>query len=270
MDGLAHLSRVTHLEIRDIIDIGIVALLIYRILLFMKGTRGVQMTTALVFLVLFYHAARLMQLDMVLWIFTNSLSYIVFALIVIYLPEIRRGLTNIGRNPLLRRLAGKVPVQIYEEIVLAVTTLASKKTGGLIVIEREVGLKNYIETGIRLDAILTYDLLVNIFSPYAPLHDGAAIIQGHRVAAASCFLPLTLDPHLSKELGTRHRAAIGITEETDCIAIVVSEETGALSAAVRGKLFRNLDASTLREILISALEDRNGRVAQPVKENAAL
>jgi uncharacterized protein (TIGR00159 family) len=246
--------RIRNMEPRDVVDVLLVAFIIYRILLLIKGTRVVQMTIAVVFLVVFYYTTKLAQLEMVQWIFTHLLTYIVFALIVLYSPEIRRALTNIGRNPLFRRFTAKIPIQFYEEIVLAATTLATKKIGGLIVIEGEVGLKNYIETGIKLDAMLTYDLLVTIFSPYTPLHDGAVIIQGNRIAAAACFLPLTLDPHLSKELGTRHRAAIGITEETDAVTIIVSEETGVISAVMGGKIFRHLDGIRLREILMNAIE----------------
>lgn len=256
---LINLSKLRHLEPKDAVDILIIGYLIYRVLLLIRGTRGVQITIAVVFLILFYYMTQLLQLEMMQWLFTHLLTYIAFALIVVYSPTIRRALTNIGRNPFLRQWTGKAAMQAYEEIVLAATTLATKQIGGLIVVEGEVGLKNYIETGIKLDAVLTYDLLVTIFSPYTPLHDGAVIIQGDRVASAACFLPLTLDPHLSKELGTRHRAAIGITEETDAVAVVISEETGIISAVVGGKMHRPLDAAGLRAVLLSALETRHGK-----------
>ncbi|MBI4456957.1 MAG: TIGR00159 family protein [Acidobacteria bacterium] len=241
----------------DLIDILVVGFLIYRILLLIRGTRGMQVTIGIIFLALLYYASRLAQLKTVEWILANFLTYIVFAIIVIYQAEIRRGLANIGRSRILRRFSREAKKETFEEIVLAATTLASRKIGGLIVLEGEIGLKNYVESGIKLEAMLTYDLLVTIFSPQTPLHDGAVIIQENRIAAAACFLPLTLDPYLSKELGTRHRAAIGITEETDAIAIVISEETGRISAVMGGKITRNLDGPSLLRFLHQAAETRH-------------
>ena len=172
---------------------------------------------------------------------------------MIFQSEIRRGLAQIGRGRFFPRffpsLTGKKGQGRFDEIVLAATTLSSKKIGGLIVIERDIGLRNYIESGIKLDAFLTYDLLLTIFNPRSPLHDGAVIIQRNRISAAACFLPLTLDPYLSKELGTRHRAAIGITEESDAVAVVISEETGNTSAVVGGEIMRGLDGPRLLTIL---------------------
>jgi uncharacterized protein (TIGR00159 family) len=185
---------------------------------------------------------------------------------VLYQNEIRRGLAGIGKNPLLGRHRRREGKEGFEEIILAATTLASKKIGALIVIERDIGLKNYAESGIALDAVLTYDLLVTIFSPNTPLHDGAVIVQQNRIIAAGCFLPLTLDPHLSKELGTRHRAAIGITEETDSVTVIVSEETGIISAAMGGKITRNLDGTGLRAILHAAMEGRSQPIPHALKE----
>jgi diadenylate cyclase len=146
--------------------------------------------------------------------------------------------------------------EFYDEVMLATTTLASKQTGALIVIQRDIGLRSYIESGIALDAVLSYDLLVTIFNPAVPLHDGAVIIQGNVIAAAACFLPLTVKPRLSKELGTRHRAAIGVTEETDAVAIIVSEETGAISFAHDGEIERYLNADTLKQRMREVLERR--------------
>ena len=237
------------LSLRDIIDITLVAYLIYRFLLLLRGTRGAQMTFGIVLLLLFYYVTRYYRLTAVQWLLTNFLTYIVFGIIVLYQNEIRRGLANIGKTPLLGPYRRRGSREGFEEIILAATTLASKKIGALIVLEKEIGLKNYAESGIVLDAVLTYDLLVTIFSPNTPLHDGAVIVQHNRIIAAGCFLPLTLDPHLSKELGTRHRAAIGLTEETDAIAVIVSEETGIISAASEGKITRNLDATGLRAYL---------------------
>jgi diadenylate cyclase len=189
----------------------------------------------------------------------NGLLYIGVAIVVLFQAEIRQALISFGnrfRMPFTRRYAGQFGEGAYDEIVLAATTLSSTKTGALIVIERNVGLKNVSEGGVRLDAELTYDLLVSIFNPATPLHDGAVIVRRHRIAAASCFLPLTLNPLLSRELGTRHRAAIGVTEDTDAVAVVVSEETGLISFVQRGQIKRGLDAPRLRAAIFEALKTR--------------
>lgn len=264
---ISNLSRYAPLTIRDIVDILIVAYLIYRFLLLLRGTRGAQMTLGLVVLLLFYALTRTYQFRTLEWLFANALTYVVFAIIVLYQNEIRRGLTGLGKSSWFGGRRRSTGTEHFEEIILAATTLASKKIGALIVVERDIGLKNYAESGIALDAIPTYDLLVTIFSPNTPLHDGAVIVQQNRIIAAACFLPLTLDPALSKELGTRHRAAIGITEETDAVAIIVSEETGIISAAIEGKITRNLDGAGLREILLPAMEGRSSvAVEKPLKE----
>jgi diadenylate cyclase len=235
--------------IRDLIEVAVITLLFYQILLLIKGTRGWQITMGITALVFFYYLTRLLELRTVEWLLANFFTYFVFALIVIFQAELRRGLAELGRGRFFRRFSVPAGKKVYEEVVLAATTLSSQKIGGLIVVEREIGLKNYIESGIKLDAFLTYDILVTIFNPASPLHDGAVIIQDERAAAAGCFLPLTLDPYLSKELGTRHRAAIGITEETDAVAVVISEETGAISAVYRGEISRNLDGPRLLKLL---------------------
>ena len=250
---ISELARYAPHSIRDILDILIVAFLIYRFLLLLRGTRGAQMTIGLVVLLGCYALTRYYRLRTLEWLFTNLFTYVVFTIIVLFQNEIRRGLAGIGRTSWFsgkRHIPNK---DDFEEIILAATTLASKKIGALIVVERDIGLKNYAESGIALDAVPTYDLLVTIFSPNTPLHDGAVILQQNRIIAAGCFLPLTLDPHLSKELGTRHRAAIGITEETDAVAIIVSEETGTISASVEGKITRNLDGAGLRDVLLAAM-----------------
>ncbi len=247
------LSRYAPHSMRDFIDILIVAFLVYRFLLLLRGTRGAQMTLGLAVLLGFYALTRYYRLRTLEWLFTNLFTYVVFAIIVLFQNEIRRGLAGIGRTPWFGSKRGSSGKEDFDEIILAATTLASKKIGALIVVERDIGLKNYAESGIALDAIPTYDLLVTIFSPNTPLHDGAVIVQRNRIIAAGCFLPLTLDPQLSKELGTRHRAAIGITEETDAVAVVVSEETGTISAAIEGKITSNLDGAGLREVLLSAI-----------------
>ena len=256
------LTQFAPMTIRDFIDICIVAYVIYRFLLLLRGTRGAQMTLGLVVLLLFYAITRFFRLHTLEWLFTNLFTYVVFAIIVLFQNEIRRGLAGIVRSSWFSGYRSKAGKEGFEEIILAATTLASKKIGALMVVERDIGLKNYAESGIELDAIPTYDLLVTIFSPNTPLHDGAVIVQRNRIIAAGCFLPLTLDPYLSKELGTRHRAAIGITEETDAVAIIVSEETGIISAAIGGRITRNLDGAGLREVLRDAME---GRIPSPAK-----
>jgi len=246
-------STLTQLQLRDVVDILVITFIIYHALLLIKGTRGWQMTLGIISLSLFYAVIRFLELRTIEWVFANFFTYFIFALIVIFQSEIRRGLAQIGRGRFFPRffpsLTGKKGQGRFDEIVLAATTLSSKKIGGLIVIERDIGLRNYIESGIKLDAFLTYDLLLTIFNPRSPLHDGAVIIQRNRISAAACFLPLTLDPYLSKELGTRHRAAIGITEESDAVAVVISEETGNTSAVVGGEIMRGLDGPRLLTIL---------------------
>jgi diadenylate cyclase len=246
--------------LRNILDIALVAYVIYRFLLLIRGTRGVQMTFGIVVLLLIYWISRIAEMKTIQWLLSNAVTYIVFAIIVLFQSEIRRGLAGIGKTPILGRHA-RHRTEMFEEIAQAATTLASRRIGALIVIERDIGLKNYVENGIVLDAVLAFDLLVTIFNPHTPLHDGAVIIQHNRIASAACFLPLTLDPYHSKELGTRHRAAIGITEETDAVAVIVSEETGVISMTIDGRITRNLDGVTLRAALETACEHRSDKSA---------
>jgi diadenylate cyclase len=206
---------------------------------------------------LLYFVAYRYDLATLEFILRGVLLYLGVAIIVLFQTEIRQALISLGnriRFPLLARHRGQFGEGVYDEIVLAATTLASTKTGALVVIERGVSLANVTDGGVRLDAELTYDLLVTIFNPTTPLHDGAVVVRGHRVAAAACFLPLTLNPRLSKDLGTRHRAAIGITEDTDAAVVVVSEETGFISFVQRGQIWRGLDATTLREHIFEAMQ----------------
>ncbi|HEV7503774.1 MAG TPA: diadenylate cyclase CdaA [Thermoanaerobaculia bacterium] len=238
---------------RDAVDIFAVALIIYNLLLLIRGTRAVQMLLGLVFLGLVYYGAILAELPTLQKILENLLIVLPFAVIVLFQQEIRRALVSFGRNPLWGLAKQQKVVASFSEIVLAATTLSARRTGALIVIERLHGLRNYIENGISLDAVVSYDLLINIFQPDTPLHDGAVIIQDDRIAAASCFLPLTPNPELSKEFGTRHRAALGLTEETDAVAVVVSEETGIISVAFDGAMIRDLDSHSLRNALYEHL-----------------
>jgi diadenylate cyclase len=238
---------------RDAVDILAVSFVIYYLLLLIRGTRAVQMLLGLVFLGAVYYLAVLFELPTLQRILENLLIVLPFAVIVLFQQEIRRALANFGRNPLWGLGKQQKAVASFSEIVLAATTLSGRHTGALIVIERLQGLRTYIENGISLDAAVSYDLLINIFQPDTPLHDGAVIIQDDRIAAASCFLPLTPNPELSKEFGTRHRAALGLTEETDAVAVVVSEETGIISVAFDGRLERELDSHGLRNALYKYL-----------------
>ncbi|HEX5473566.1 MAG TPA: diadenylate cyclase CdaA [Vicinamibacterales bacterium] len=234
----------------DLLDIAIVSILIYESLKLIRGTRAVQMAVgSLVVLGLFY-LSRLAPLQTVNWLIRNILVYIAFAAIVIFQSDIRRALAHLGQAPFFRYFTRQESAdEMIEEVVVAASILAGQRVGAIFAIEREIGLRNYIESGIPLDATLTYDLLVTIFQPGSPLHDGAAVLQETRVAAAACFLPLTVNPRVSRDLGTRHRAAIGLTEESDAAAVVVSEETGQISIALDGEIERPLTPDQLRDRL---------------------
>jgi diadenylate cyclase len=239
---------------RDALDVAIVAFIIYELLLFIRGTHAVQMALGALVLVLAYWVSSLLDLETVNWILRTLLPYVVFGIIVVFQSEIRKVLAHLGKTPLLGAFQSERTEGVIDEVVLAATTLSSEKTGAIVVIEREMGLRSYIETGIALDAIVTYDLLISIFNPGTPLHDGAVIVQGNRIAAAACFLPLTVNPELSRALGSRHRAAIGVTEDTDALAVVVSEESGTISLVAGGQIRRGLDGRSLKQALLEALE----------------
>jgi diadenylate cyclase len=238
----------------DLIDIIIVAFLIYQLLQFIRGTHAVQMALGALVLVLLYWLSQLLHLETVNWLLRTFMPYLVFGIIVVFQTEIRKVLAQLGKTPLPGVFGSPRTEEVIDEVVLAATTLASQRTGAIVVIERDMGLRSYIETGIALDAYVTYDLLISIFNPGTPLQDGAVIIQGNRVAAAACFLPLTVNPQLSRELGSRHRAAIGVTEDTDALAVVVSEETGVISLVAGGRIRRGLEAASLKAALLEALE----------------
>ncbi|HEV2828730.1 MAG TPA: diadenylate cyclase CdaA [Pyrinomonadaceae bacterium] len=244
-------------EPRNLADIILVFLLVYAVLKLVRGTRAAPMAAAIGVFALLYWLAVRQDLATLAFILRGALLYIGVAIIVLFQNEIRQALITFGnrfRMPFTRRHHGQFGEGVYDEIILAATSLASTKTGALIVIERNIGLKNIIDGGVKLDAELSYDLLVSIFNPESPLHDGAIVVRRHRVAAASCFLPLTLNPRLSRDLGTRHRAALGVTEDTDAVAVVVSEESGLISIVQRGEIKRGLDAPKLRVAISEALE----------------
>src|SRR5215207_9076484 len=244
-------------EPRNLVDIALVFLLVYALLRAIRGTRAAPMAAGLVALGALYWAAARNNLATLESILRLSPFVVSVAIVVLFQNEIRQALVQFGnrfRMPFTRRHRGQFGEGVYDEIVLAATTLASTKTGALIVIERGVGLKNVTDGGVKLEAELSYDLLVTIFNPTTPLHDGAVVVRRHRIAAAACFLPLTLNPRLSKDLGTRHRAAIGITEDSDAVAVVISEETGLISFVEGGQIRRGLDATKLRAAIFHALE----------------
>jgi len=261
VDYFQSFAQATEFSWVDAIDILLVSFLIYKLLELIRGSRAFQMAVGTLMVVILFFVSRWARLETVDWLLRNSLAYIGFAVIVLYQAELRKALAHLGKAPLFRFL-GPHTSSTIDEIVFATTTLARRKTGAILVIERDIGLRSYIEGGIILDAILTYDLLLSIFNPRTPLHDGAVIVQGNRVAAAACFLPLSINPHLSKELGTRHRAAIGITEDTDAVAIVVSEETGTISYIEDGNILRGMDGDTLRTKLRQVLAPRATKPAR--------
>lgn len=238
----------SHISVISILDIVLVAILIYQFLSLVRGTRAAPMLVGVTTLGLAFYLARLGELRTLNWLLSTLLPYVVFALIVVFQSEIRHALANLGSRVSLMRSSSSV-ADVYDDIVLATNLFSQNQTGALIVIEREIGLRTYIESGVALDARLSYDLLATVFRPSAPLHDGAVIVQRDRIAAAACFLPLSMNPVLSTQLGTRHRAGIGITEETDAVAVIVSEETGTISMAVAGSIERELTVERLRERL---------------------
>ena len=249
----------------DFVDILVVSVLIYEVLKLIQGTRAVQMALGAGMVVALFYGSRWAHLETTNWLIRNMFGYIVFAVIVIFQSDIRRALAHLGRAPFFRYFAKTgAGEDTVEELAMAVGMLSTQRIGGIIAIERLIGLRSYIEGGIPLDAVLTYDLIVSIFQRTSPLHDGAAIIQEDRVAAAACFLPLTVNPRLPRELGSRHRAAIGLTEENDSVAIVISEETGAISVAVEGQIERGLDIDAVRARLRTLILQR--RASSPRRE----
>jgi diadenylate cyclase len=249
---------------RDVLDVALVFVVIYYLLLLIRGTRAVQILLGILFIGAIYYVAGRVELVTLQSLLSRFLSILPLAIIVLFQQEIRRALANFGRNPLWGLNVQKKVDSTIQEVELAASALAASKTGGLIVLQRLEGLRNYIENGVEIDAKVSSALLVNLFTLDTPLHDGAVIVQQDRIAAASCFLPLSSGSGLSQELGTRHRAALGISEETDALAVVVSEETGVVSLALGGQLLRNLDAKNLRNKLYQYLiRDVNIQLGRP-------
>jgi len=242
------LDLLSSLRIQDVIDIAIIAFVIYRTIDLIRGTRAVQMLIGLAVVFLAFLSSQYFDLYTLNWILDNFLSSILLVIVVIFQDDIRRALTQVGTRPFFGGEQG-IQGQDLEEIIRAAVSLASKRIGALIVLQREVGLNQYIEGGTALDARVSKELIASIFLTASPIHDGALIIHRGRIIAAGCFLPLTTNPHVSKTLGTRHRAAIGLTEETDAIVVVISEEEGAISMVREGRITRDVDAGTLRTTL---------------------
>jgi diadenylate cyclase len=262
---LTELARWQSVSWWDLLDIAIVSILIYEFLKLIRGTRAVQMAVGSLLIVGLFYVSRLAPLQTLNWMIRNALVYVAFAAIVIFQSDIRRALAHFGRAPFFRYFTRQAATnETIEELVVAASMLASHRTGAIIAVEREIGLRNYIESGIPLDAEMTYDLLVTIFQPGSPLHDGAVVIQENRIAAAACFLPLTVNPVVSRDLGTRHRAAIGLTEENDAIAVVVSEERGQIALSIEGGLERDLTPDQLRERLMTLISNRRPGARRPV------
>jgi diadenylate cyclase len=240
-----------HFRWQDAVDILIVALVIYWIILLIRGTRSVQMVIGLVLLILALLISQMGRLMTVHWILNNFLSSIILIIVVVFQYDIRRALSTVGKNPFFFEISSPHGAPIVEEIIDATLSMARRRIGALIVLQREAELDTHVEVGVEIDAKVTTELITSIFFPPSPLHDGAILIQGGRLKAARCFLPLTANPRVVKTLGARHRAALGLTEETDAIVIVVSEEKGVVSLAIGGKMTRNLNASALRRVLFN-------------------
>ena len=254
----------------DALDVLIVAFAVYQLLLMFRGTKALQIILGLA---LVYLAARIAfegGLMTVNWVLQNLLGVWFLLIIILFQPELRRALASFGlRSRLLRSFARRQEAHIIDELVRTAVSLAGKKIGAIIVLERETKLSDYVDSGVAVDAALSRRLLESIFYPGSPLHDGAVIVQDGRVTAASCFLPLALNPDVSAELGTRHRAAIGLTEETDALAIVVSEETGSISFVRGGAIAEDLDAARLRRLLGEHLEPARSGATQDAKPREA-
>jgi len=243
----------------DLLDILLVAFIIYRIILLIKGTRAVQMLVGLAVLLIVYVASQVSGLYTLNWILNNFLSSIILVIVVIFQNDIRRALIHVGRNPFFADLSFREETQVIDELCRGCATLAQRQLGALIVIERETGINDFLEIGVELDAKPSSTLIHSIFHHASPLHDGAVVIQRGRITRAGCFLPLTQDPGVSPQYGTRHRAAIGLTELVDAVVIVVSEETGRIAVVVGGKITRDLEVTTLKKVLNRLLEPRRLR-----------
>lgn len=250
---------ITLIEWRDIIDILIVSFVLYRILLVVRGTRAGKMLIGLIVLLIATAVSKYLPLYTLDWLLQGFWVYIVIALIVLFQPEIRRGLAKMGESAFLKAFTSAEELRSLEEIVRAAIYFSNNQIGALIVIQRDTDLKDFVEIGTLLDAKVSKEILQSIFHPTSPIHDGATVILGNRIVAAGCFLPIASSPNISKTLGTRHRAALGLTEETDAVAVIVSEENGSISMAIGNKLESRLDMGSLRDRLTELFTEKKGR-----------
>ncbi|GBE02109.1 DNA integrity scanning protein DisA [bacterium BMS3Bbin06] len=243
------LEIIKHIRWQDILDILIVAVVLYRILLLIKGTRAVQMLIGLGVLLVALFLSDYLKLHTMYWIIQSFWAQVVLALIILFQPEIRKALAHMGETSFFPAITSASEFKSIDEIVRAAVSLANRRIGALIVLERVISLKDFVEIGTPLDAKVSREILLSIFHPTSPIHDGAVIIRGDRIVAAGCFLPITFRRDLDRSLGTRHRAALGITEETDSLVIIVSEETGMISLARDGRIETPMDMGSLRGVL---------------------
>jgi diadenylate cyclase len=262
LPNLDYLNSTLKFNLSSVFDILIVAFVSYRLMLLIKGTRAVQLIKGISVLVVATALTSIFNLYTINWLLKQAMTALVVALPVVFQPELRRALEKLGRGGFIART---LPAQgemergkVIAEIARATTVLSKNKMGALIILERETGLEEYIDTGVKIEGLVSAEFLVNIFVNKTPLHDGAVIVRGDRVAAAACFLPLTENPDLASDLGTRHRAGIGISEVSDAVALIVSEETGTVSLAMEGVLQRQLDEAGLKEKLDALMENRGG------------
>ncbi|QSF44571.1 diadenylate cyclase CdaA [Paenibacillus tianjinensis] len=253
-------------SIKDIIDILIVSYIIYKVLNMVRGTRAVQLLKGILVLVIIWALSTLLDLYTLKWLMNQIFTFGIFAIFIIFQPELRRGLEQLGRGKFFGRASesDEEISRLIGEVIKAVNYLAQRKIGALIVFERDTGLNEYTESGIPMRSVVSSELLINIFIPNTPLHDGALIMQEGQIAAAACYLPLSENPFISKELGTRHRAAIGISEVADSVSVVVSEETGQISLAINGQIVRDIK----EESLISKLHQELS-ASSPLKEKSS-
>ena len=247
----------------DLLDVGIVTFIVYRVLLLIRGTRAMQMLTGLGILGMGFYLSSILELFTTHWLFSYFFDYLILIIIVLFQDDLRRALTHVGKNPFFASASAEEEREMVDEIARAATRLAKEKIGALIVLERETGLKNFIDTGSWLDSRVKAELLYSIFVPTSPMHDGAVIITGGRIAAAGCFLPLSKDPYIDKRYGTRHRAALGLTEDTDAIVVLVSEEAGEAHLVKNGKITTNLTEQELQQSLSALLDLSRKQVNLP-------
>ncbi len=253
---MTDLLRNLHAGIRwiDFVDIAIVALIVYRALLLIRGTRAMQMLTGLGILGIAFFLSSTFELFTTHWLLSYFFDYLILIVIVLFQDDLRRALTHVGKNPFFSGASAEEEREMIDEVAKAANRLARERIGALMVIERETGLKNFIDTGSKLDSRVRSELLYSIFVPSSPIHDGAVIINGGRIAAAGCFLPLSKDPNIDRRYGTRHRAAIGLSEDTDAIVVLVSEEAGECHLVKSGRITMNLSEEELRQSLAALLD----------------